>query len=293
MSLCYMKPISESFSVRWELVAQRTACLHPCYMWKLQVSAALFMLLVGMLPICFPSWLVWRPGWKQNAWWTLELYLCANYTLCESLSMQIDQNNVNNVRVPIFTDQAGKKTDWNWTLSKLLSVLNEKLWEKDMIAENIQTWQATGYGAWSVRWPLACRIDAPCREYDIFRDNKEKRNDSHNMGKCQALLPKLGKAQETPDSPNFAVRVGTSPAISSCPRPIVNLWPIHQRGSLRFSVMNSLLPTLLSLSFRQGTARNFKSMYTLGFTTVLFRSRMWPQRAGQLSHTANCSSLQI
>lgn len=162
-----------------------------------------------------------------------------------------------------------------------------------MIAVNIQTWQATGYGAWSVRWPLACRIDAPRREYDIFRDNKEKRNDSHNMGKYQALLAKLGQTQETPVSPNFAVSVGTSPAISSCPRPIVYLWPIHQRGSLRFSVMNSLLPTLLSLSFRHVTAHNFKSMYTLGFSTVLFRGRMWPQRAGQLSHTANCSSLRI
>lgn len=113
------------------------------------------------------------------------------------------------------------------------------------------------------------------------------------MGKYQALLAKLGQAQETPVSPNFAVSVGTSPAISSCPRPIVYLWPIHQRGSLRFSVMNSLLPTLLSLSFRHVTAHNFKSMYTLGFSTVLFRGRMWPQRAGQLSHTANCSSLRI
>lgn len=162
-----------------------------------------------------------------------------------------------------------------------------------MIAENIQIWKATGYGTWSVRWPLAGRIDAPCREYDIFRDNKEKRNDSHNMGKYQALLPKLGKAQESQSSPNFAVRVGTSPAISSCPRPIVYLWPIHQRGSLRFSVMNSLLPTLLSLSFRHGTAHHFQSMSTLGFTTVLCRSRMWPQRGGQLSQTANGSSLKI
>ena len=140
---------------------------------------------------------------------------------------------------------------------------------------------------------MACRIDAPCRVYDLFRENKKKKNDSHNMGKKQALLPQLGMAQESKSSQNFAVRVGTSPAISSCPWPIVYLWPIQQRGSLRFSVMNSLLPTLLSLSFRHVTAHTFKSMDTLGSSTVLFRSRIWLQKAGQMSQTANCSSLKI
>ena len=131
------------------------------------------------------------------------------------------------------------------------------------------------------------------QDYDLFRDNKEKRNDSLNMGKHQALLPTLGKAQEFKRSPNFAVRVGTSPAISSCPHPIVYLWPIHQRGSLRFSVMNSPLPTLLSLSFRHVTAHTFNSMYPLGSSTVLLRGRIWPQRAGEMAQTANCSSLKI
>ena len=140
---------------------------------------------------------------------------------------------------------------------------------------------------------MACRIDAPCRVYDLFRDNKEKRNDSHNMGKKQALLPQLGKAQESKSSQNFAVRVGTSPAISTCLCPIVYLWPIPQSRSLRFSLMNSLLPTLLSLSFRYETAHNFNSMYTLGSSTVLFRDRIWPQIAGQMLQTDNCSSLKI
>ena len=246
-----------------------------------------------MLPISFPSWLVWRPGWNWNTWWTLELCLCDNHTLCESLSMQIDPNNVNNVKVPTFTEEAGKKADLNWTLSE-----GSLSFEWEIMTEREDRWEYPDLKS-NWLWWLLCDMTIDMKnwctmqDYDLFRDNKEKRNDSLNMGKHQALLPTLGKAQEFKRSPNFAVRVGTSPAISSCPHPIVYLWPIHQRGSLRFSVMNSPLPTLLSLSFRHVTAHTFNSMYPLGSSTVLLRGRIWPQRAGQMSQTANCSSLKI
>lgn len=110
-------PLNHFLSVGNWLLSEVFA-FPPCSMWKLQVSAAFFTLLVGMLPIYFPSWLVWRPGWKRNTWWTLELCLCDNHTLCESLSMQIDPNNVNNVEVPTLTEEAGKKADLNWTFSE-------------------------------------------------------------------------------------------------------------------------------------------------------------------------------
>ena len=161
-----------------------------------------------MLPISFPRWFVCMPGWKRNAWWTLELCLCAKYTLCESLSMQIDSNNVNNVKVPIFTEQAGKKTDLNWTLSKSsfsfeweIMIKWEDCWEYPDLKSN---W------LWCLEcdMTLTCRIDEPCRVYNLFRDNKEKWNDSHNVGKYQAWLPQLGKAQESKKVSKFCSEGG-------------------------------------------------------------------------------------
>ena len=149
-----------------------------------------------------------------------------------------------------------------------------------MIAEKIQIGKATEYGGWSVRWPLRCRMYRPCREYDIFRENKEKRNDSHNMGNNQAFLPKLGKKQEPKSSPNFAVRVGTSHATSSCPRPFVVISNSSERISEILCNEFTASTFFLCPSFMHVRANNFQSMYTLGFSTVLFRGTIRKQRAG-------------
>ena len=146
-----------------------------------------------MLPISFPSWLVWRPGWKWNTWWTLELCLCDNHTLCESLSMQIDPNNVNNVKVPTFTEEAGKKADLNWTLSE-----GSLSFEWEIMTEREDRWEYPDLKS-NWLWWLLCDMTIDMKNWctmqglwSIQRQQREKEWLSQ-YGKASGIAAYIGK----------------------------------------------------------------------------------------------------